>query len=245
LQPHVKAFLIRVNDGRSPRRENAVQGRRIMSGVIFHSMAGSSYLWSTMQIAHEKGVPYELQVLELGSPEHLKLHPFGKMPVLQHGKVFLYESLAIAHYLDRAFAGPALQPVDALGQAHVLRWISIVNAYVFPVMNRFFKERVVKPAWGFEKDEVFIESAIAPLELQMRQIDEAVSSGGYLVGDRLTLADCFLFPNLLFFTRTVEGRQMVAQSKGVPEWLARMCARKSYRESPMRPVFEALTPAAA
>jgi glutathione S-transferase len=218
---------------------------RRMTGLIFHSMEGSSYLWSVMQIAHEKGVPYELKVLALGSPEHLKLHPFGKMPVMQHGDVFLYESLAIAHYIDWAFVGPALQPADALGQAHVLRWISIVNAYVFPVMNRFFKERVVKPAWGFERDDAFIESAIAPLELQMRLIDEAVSSGGYLVGDRLSLADCFLFPNLLFFTRTAEGRRMVAQSKGVAEWLARMCARGSYRESPMRPVFEALMPAAA
>jgi glutathione S-transferase len=215
-----------------------------MTGLTFHSMEGSSYLWSVMQIAHEKGVPYELKVIALGSPEHLRLHPFGKMPVLQHRDVFLYESLAIAHYIDRAFDGPALQPADPLGQAHVLRWISIVNAYVFPVMNRFFKERVVKPAWGFEKDEAFIDSAIAPLELQVRLIDEAVSAGGYLVGDCLTLADCFLFPNLLFFTRTAEGRRMVKRSKSVADWLARMCARKSYRDSPMRPVFEALAPAA-
>ena len=215
-----------------------------MTKLVFHSMEGSSYLWSLMQVAHEKGVPHRLEVLTLNSPEHLAMHPFGKMPVLQHGDVFLYESLAIAHYIDRAFTGPALQPPDALGQAHVLRWISIVNSYVFPVMNRFFKERVAKPAWGFATDAGFVASALEPLMLQVRLIDEAVSHGGFLVGDRLTLADCFLFPNLLFFTRTAEGACMLAQAHNAAGWLARMRARDSYRESPMRPVFEATAPAA-
>jgi glutathione S-transferase len=215
-----------------------------MTELIFHSMEGSSYLWSLMQVAHEKGVPHRLEVLTLRSPEHLQMHPFGKVPILQHGDVFLYESLAIAHYIDRAFDGPALQPGDPLGQAHVLRWISIVNSYVFPVMNRFFKERVAKPAWGFETDQAFVESAIEPLTLQVRLIDEAVAQGGFLVGDRLTLADCFLLPNLLFFTRTAEGARMLAEAKNASDWLRRMCERWSYCESPMRPVFEATQPAA-
>lgn len=204
-----------------------------MADVIFHSIPESSYLWTAMHIADEKGVSYELRNFEIGSPEHLKLHPFGKMPVLQHGDVVLYESVAIAHYLDRAFEGPALQPGDALGQAQVLRWISIVNSYVFPVMNRFMKERIVRPAWGFAPDEAFIQSAREPLTLQVRLIAEAVAKGGYLVGERATLADSFLLPNLLFFALTAEGQYLLDGAPAVRDWLERMKARPSYALSPM------------
>ena len=204
-----------------------------MADVIFHSIPESSYLWTAMHVADEKGVSHELQSFEVGSPEHLKLHPFGKMPVLQHGGAFLYETLAIAHYIDRAFEGPPLQPDGAEAQAHVLRWIGIVNSYVFPVMNRFMKERIVRPAWGFEPDEAFIQSAREPLTLQVRLIAEAVSKGGYLVGDRVTLADSFLLPNLLFFSLTPEGRYLLEGAPAVRAWLERMQARPSYASSPM------------
>lgn len=209
-----------------------------MATITFHSMADSAYLWTAMHVADEKGVDYELAPLVLGSPEHLALHPFGKMPVFQHGEVVLYETLAIAHYIDRAFAGPPLQPADPLGQAEVLRWISIVNAYVFPTMNRFVKERLVRPAWGFDPDETFLAGARAPLELQMRLIGDAVAQGGFLTGAEVTLADSFLFPHLLFFTRTPEGSALVAGTPAAAQWLARMQTRPSYARSPMSLAFE-------
>jgi glutathione S-transferase len=209
-----------------------------MATITFHSMADSAYLWTAMHAADEKGVDYELVPLELGSPEHIALHPFGKMPIFQHGDVVLYETLAIAHYIDRAFAGPPLQPADPLGQAQVLRWVSIVNAYVFPTMNRFTKERLVRPAWGVASDEAFLAGAQAPLALQMRLIGEAVAAGGYLAGSSVTLADSFLFPHLLFFGCTPEGAALIERTPTAAQWLARMQARPSYAKSPMRPAFE-------
>ena len=210
-----------------------------MAELTFHSMADSAYLWTAMHVADEKSVSYEFVPLAYRSPEHLRLQPFGKMPVLQHGNAFLYETLAIAHYIDTVFDGPSLRPVDALGQAHMLRWVSIVNAYVFPTMNRFTKERLVRPAWGFEPDHAFIESAKEPLTLQMRLIDEAVGQTEYLVGDEPTIADSFLLPHLLFFGRTPEGAALLAQALHANSWLARMCARTSYTRSPMSNAFTA------
>jgi glutathione S-transferase len=219
-----------------------------MATITFHSMADSAYLWTAMLAADEKGVDYDLSLLVLGSEEHLRLHPFGKMPVLQHGDIILYETLAITHYIDRAFPGPALQPAQALPQAEVLRWIGIVNAYVFPVMNRFVKERVVRPAWGFEADQAFLESAREPLQKQMRLIGHAVARQGYLVGDRLTLADCFLLPHLLFFGRTPEGMALLQHEPAVAAWLERMTARPTYAASAMRQAYDTfhqLAPATA
>jgi glutathione S-transferase len=224
-------------------RRNALDGARFrsppMATITFRSMAESAYLWTAMHVADEKGVDYALEPLDMGSPEHLALNPFGKVPILRHGDVVLYETLAIAHYIDRAFEGPALQPADPLGQAHVLRWISIVNAYVFPTMNRFMKERLVRPAWGFDPDQAFLAGAREPLALQMRLIGEAVGEDGFLAGPQLTLADSFLFPHLLFFTRTPEGAALVERTPAAARWLARMQARPSYADGPMRPIFEA------
>lgn len=199
-----------------------------MATLTFHSMADSAYLWTAMLAADEKRVDYDLSPLVLGSEAHLRLHPFGKMPVMQHGEIILYETLAITHYIDRAFDGPPLQPADTLGQAEVLRWISQVNAYVFPVMNRFVKERLVRPAWGFAADPSFLASARDPLRLQMRLIGEAVAEGGYLVGSHFSLADAYLLPHLLFFGRTPEGAALLSATPAAETWLRRMTARSSF-----------------
>jgi len=210
-----------------------------MAAIVFHSLAESAYLWTAMHVADEKGVAYELKVLECGSSEHLGLHPFGKMPVLTHGELVLYETAAIAHYIDRAFPGPPLQPADPAGQAQVIRWISVVNAYVFPVMNRFMKEGLVRPNWGFEPDRAFLADARGPLELQVRLIDEAVEADGFLVGDKLTLADSFLFPHLLFFARTPEGAALLEAAPAASDWLARLKKRPSYVGGAMSDIYEA------
>jgi len=210
-----------------------------MPDIIFHSMEDSAYLWSVMHVADEKGVSHDLVPLAYRSPEHLALHPFGKMPILQHDDYFLYESLAIAHYIDRTFDGPALQPAAPRGQAEVLRWISIVNAYVFPVMNRFMKERIVRPLYGGKPDAEFIASAREPLLQQMALIDSAVSRTGFLADGDITLADSFLFPHLLFFRFTPEGGALIARHDGARAWLSRMMERKSFVGGRMAKAHEA------
>lgn len=209
-----------------------------MAQITFHSMADSAYLWTAMHVADEKGVSYDFVPLEYRSPEHFRLHPFGKMPVLQHEDFFLYETAAIAHYIDKAFAGPPLQPAGTREQADVIRWIGIVNSYVFPIMNRFMKERLVKQAWGFEADQAFLNSAGEPLALQMRLIEEAVGRSGFLVGDSLTIADSFLLPQVLFFAITPEGKAQLEMAPAAADWLARLRARPSFLRSPMRRVYD-------
>jgi len=196
-----------------------------MPPIIFRSMPDSAYLWTAMMAADEKGLAYAHEPLALGSPEHLALHPFGKMPVLQHGDLVLFETLAICVYLDEGFEGPALQPAAPAGRAQMLKWIGVVNAYVFPVMNRFMKERLVRPAWGFEPDRSFVAAAREPLGVIMRQLEAALSAHPYLAGPAFTLADIFLLPQLKFFALTPEGEALLARAPATADWLARMNAR--------------------
>jgi hypothetical protein len=83
-----------------------------------------------------KEVPYTFRDLEpeMGTPTHLALHPFDRVPIMQHGDFMLYETSAIAAYVDEVFDGPKLTPADPQKRARVNQWISAVNAYYYPYL---------------------------------------------------------------------------------------------------------------
>lgn len=200
-----------------------------MSTLVLHSIAMSPYGWTAALTAAEKGVDCDIvPIPEAGTPERLKLHPFGKMPVLQHGDLFVYETLAITHYIDRAFAGPVLQPLEVQRQTDMLRWISIVNGYVFPLMNGLIKERTAAFWRGDAPDEAALDAMREPLAHQFRLIDEAVWKQPFLAGDHLTLADLFLVPHLHLVSTTPEGQEALAHAPGAMAWLERLRARPSF-----------------
>ncbi|MEN6541567.1 glutathione S-transferase family protein [Parvibaculum sp.] len=200
-----------------------------MSTIIFHSQPMSVYLWTASLVAAEKHVPWTVRVIEPGSDEHRRFNPFAKSPVLEHGAILLYETLAIAHYIDRAFDGPELQPESALDQAEMLRWVSLVNAYMFPTMtNGLAKERLLVPSQGGVPDEALIERSAGEFRHQLGVIDRALASNPFLAGEEISIADCFLFPHLHLASLTPEGADALAHARMASAWLARMRARPSY-----------------
>lgn len=198
-----------------------------MSEIILHTQTLSPYGWTARICAAEKGVSHEVRDVDTTSPEHRKLHPFGKVPVLQHGEIVVYETLAIAHYIDRAFEGPALQPVDYRGQTDMLRWISIVNGYCFAVMNGLIKARMAPLVTGGPPDEARLAELREQLEPQVALIEQALSAHAFLAGERFTLADAFLFPQLHYASQTPEGADALAVAPATRAWLEAMRARPS------------------
>ncbi len=199
-----------------------------MNPVVIHTDRFSPYGWTARHVATEKGIEFSVADVGRGSPEIQALHPFGKMPVLRHGEIVIYETLAIAHYLDRAFAGPALQPIDCLGQSTVLQWISVVNSYVFPLLNGLVKERFAASQSGEQPNEANIAATLEPLAMQLGLVDRTVRDHRFLVGERLTLADSFLFPLLHFASFTPEGSEALAAVPAARRWLGMMRERPSF-----------------
>ena len=56
-------------------------------------------------LCEEKAIDYRLTETPLNAPALYAVHPLGRMPVLRHGDVELFESKAIATYLDLGFPG--------------------------------------------------------------------------------------------------------------------------------------------
>src|SRR5207302_4399314 len=109
----------------------------------------------------------------------------------------LYETSAIAAYIDEAFDGPALQPKDLRARARMNQWISAVNSYYYPYMiYHVSHERRVFPELGIASDEKVVAHALPKIEVGLAVIERALEDGNnYLLGRELSLADFYLLPS--------------------------------------------------
>src|SRR5882757_5667721 len=87
----------------------------------------STYTRVVRMVCEEKAIEYTLTEVWLDAPELAAIHPFGKMPVLRHGEIALFESKAIATYLDRVFPAPFVLPSEPHLLALTEQWVSLVN----------------------------------------------------------------------------------------------------------------------
>ena len=98
-----------------------------------HTVPGSPFGRAVLATLEEKGVPYRIVGITEGlkSARHRALHPFGRIPVIEHDGFALYETQAILRYLDRAFPDPALTPSSIQAAARMDQLININDWYVF------------------------------------------------------------------------------------------------------------------
>jgi glutathione S-transferase len=177
-------------------------------------------------VLNHKEVPYILYDLEpdMGSPKHLALHPFDRVPILQHGDFMLYETSAIVAYLEELFPTPSLHPDTPQGRARMNQWISAVNSYYYPYMiYHVGHERNVFPRLGIPSDEKVVAHALPKIELGLQVMEKQLSHGkGFLLGDELTLGDYYLLPSTYSFGRHRDGQTMYASFPVVQVWRERM-----------------------
>ena len=96
-----------------------------MAAITIYGAPQSTFTRSVRMGCHEKGIDYELVLTRPGGAT--VLNPMGKIPVITHGELTLFETPAILHYLDRSFAGPRLWPDDIRAAALVDQWVGAVG----------------------------------------------------------------------------------------------------------------------
>jgi glutathione S-transferase len=204
-----------------------------MSEISVYGIPGSPYLRAVLLGLHEKGAMYRLAAMGKNAfaprtAEHVQRHPFGRIPILQHGDFWLYESQAILRYLDAVLPGPALQPKDPHAAARMNQIAGIVDWYVFPAISiGITAERLMSHRfWNRPPDEANIAKALPQARTCLAELERLQGSAPFLAGDALSIADLMLAPHLLFFSLTAEGQEFL---HGTPlnDWLTRMRARES------------------
>jgi glutathione S-transferase len=211
--------------------------------VTIYGMPGSPYVRAALLGCEEKGVAYDFWRMGLGDtkqPEHLARHPFGRIPAFEHDGFALYETQAILRYIDTVFPGPALQPSDPRAAARVNQFAGICDWYFFPQVSATIGfQRLKKPMMGGSTDEDACAAALPDATRCIEAVAQLMGDGPYLAGEELSIADLMLAPQMAFFAATPEGQTLLAGAPNISDWLARMDARPSMRNTDLFPKAKA------
>ncbi|OQW41581.1 MAG: glutathione S-transferase [Proteobacteria bacterium SG_bin5] len=205
--------------------------------MILYGATISPYVRKVLAYAAEKGIALTHQQVGLsGQPaEFLDASPFRKMPALRDpgadgGRDFcVADSSAIIAYLEAKTPEPALIPTAPIARARTI-WFDELADTLFVgcsgkiFFNRFLAPRVLRRE-GDEAAAVLAETQELPPILDY--LDAAVPPSGFLVEDRLTLADIAIaspFVNLAHAGCTIDA----ARWPKLAAYVAAIHARPSF-----------------
>ncbi len=212
-----------------------------MSELVIYGIPGSPFVRAVQIAMQEKGAPWRMAALQPGETKgeaHLKRHPWGRMPAVEHDGFSLYETQAIVRYIDQVFPGAPLQPTDAKAAARMNQVMGINDWYLFPKAVAVIGfQRIVGPAlMGLTTDEAAVAAAVPEAERCVTALDGILGQNKFLAGDTFSLAEVMLGPQLDFLGATPEGEALLAGTR-LGGWLERLRARPSFEATLPPPMF--------
>jgi glutathione S-transferase len=162
------------------------------------------------------------------SPEHLARHPFGKVPVLDHDGFVLYETRAIAAYLDRELPGASLTPSASRDVARMDQWINVADAYFVPHARPVIVELLFRRYLGGERDDAAVAAGRKGMLPALDVLDRALGASPYLAGEALSLADIHWLPYVEYLVRIGEAAP-IRERANLSAWFERVAARPTWQ----------------
>jgi len=178
----------------------------------------------------ELGIPYDRVDLDLAAgdarkPGFLALNPNGKVPLLVHDGVPIFESAAIILHLGETFGVERdLFPPPGLERAEALKWVVWANVSLGGAVARFFANTAEQiPA--DQRNAKAGEIARGEVEKHLGILDADLAGKTYLVGETFSLVD-------LHLASYVGWLGMVGFSldrwRNISRWLRRATERSSH-----------------
>jgi glutathione S-transferase len=160
--------------------------------IVFGSTL-SPYVRKVMVFGAEKGVTLELQAAGMGrgSPDFMAASPFGKMPAFKDEDFLISDSSAIVAYLEAKYPEPCLIPAEPRARARTIWFDELADTMMMAAGgaifgNRFVKPRVLKLDCDHAAAEAAERDLLPPI---FDYLEGVIPASGFLVEDRLTLAD--------------------------------------------------------
>ncbi|QIG95207.1 glutathione S-transferase family protein [Bradyrhizobium sp. 6(2017)] len=197
--------------------------------LTLHYHPLSSFCWKALVALYENGAPFTPNLVNLGDAAQraalLALWPIGRFPVLRdetRGET-VPESSIVIEYLDRHYPGAvALIPEDQELALQTRLRDRFLDLYVHLPMQRIVGDRL-RPA--DTKDPHGVAEARAQLRTSYAILEQQLAHGGWMMGERFSLADCAAAPALFY------GNKVEPFGDGHPHlagYLARLQARPSF-----------------
>jgi maleylacetoacetate isomerase len=148
-----------------------------------------------------KGLSYDYKAVHIAKNEqfaesYAAVSAARLVPLLRDGDRVITQSLAIIEYLDETHPLPALLPTDALGRARVRSLAQDVACEIHPLNNLRVLRYLVHSLKVSEEDKDrwyrhWVETGLEAVERQL-----VAQPARYCHGDKPTLADCVLVPQI-------------------------------------------------
>ncbi|KAJ3153636.1 hypothetical protein HDU89_000679 [Geranomyces variabilis] len=206
-------------------------------GIKIHGVAFSTCTQRIAVALREKQVPFELVVVDFAngghkSPEHLKMQPFGQVPVLEDDGFFLYESRAVVRYISRKYAGQGTElcPTDLKGAALVEQAASVESSNFDAYASPLVFETVFKKMYGQTTDPARVTELRQKLEAKLDVYETILAKQPYLAGDNLSFADLFHLPYGSMLATGGHG-DVITSRPHVKAWFEKLQARPSWKET--------------
>ena len=199
--------------------------------MIVYGSSLSPFVRKVLAFAAEKGIEAELKPTGLGNkdPEFLEASPFGKMPGLRDGDFAISDSSAIVQYMEAIKPEPNLIPTEPRARARTIWFDEYSDTILFACGGKMFFNRIVAPRFlGQAGDEEAAAKAecdeLPPL---LAYLEKMIPASGFLVEDRLTLADIAVaspFANFIHLGTLPSGEDYPK----LRAYIDRMLARPSF-----------------
>jgi glutathione S-transferase len=148
----------------------------------------SPYVRKVLACLNLKGLAYEIDPITpfFGSDEFERLSPLRRIPILIDGEFSVSDSTVICAYLDEAYPGRPLFPLDPRDRARA-RWLEefadtrLGDLFIWGL----FYQKVVRPAvWGEPGDEERIARTLnEDLPRTLDYLESELPGDGYLFGE--------------------------------------------------------------
>ncbi len=168
--------------------------------MIIYGSSLSPFVRKALAFAAEKELEVELKPTVPGSrdPEFLEASPFGKMPGFRDpasrtgaaSDFCISDSSAIVAYFEAMKPEPNLIPTEPRARARTIWFEEYADTILAPCGGKMFFNRIVARLLGQQGDEQIAAKAesedLPPL---FDYLERVIPESGFLVEDRLTLAD--------------------------------------------------------
>lgn len=200
--------------------------------IVIYGNAGSGCTQRVLLTLAEKGIEAELISIDMStgqhkSAEHVARHPFGVIPAVEIDGFAMYESRAIARYIEDTRGGPALVPADRRGRAMMEKFISVEYSYGTPGTSKIFFQKVINPMMGWPLDEAAFEKGRAEIARLFDVLEETFATNAWVAGDSFSLADIFFMPGI-FSLDLGKQADLYETRPNVAVWVGRLKARPSW-----------------
>jgi glutathione S-transferase len=178
----------------------------------------------------ENDTAYELTTVDFAKGEHkqqphLSRQPFGQIPAIDDDGFAIYESRAIARYIDEK-AGGKLVPKDLKTRAVMEEWISVETSNFSPHVMKF----IYHHTFGRAQDAAVLETAGKGLETALGVMEARLAKSPFLAGAELTLADVCFMPYIEYAMGT-PVKETFAKFPHVSAWWNKVSERPTWQKT--------------